>query len=259
MEFSKIYANGCSFTCAGGINFEFVRRKYKEILNIDLDDDYIKYAYPNIIGNEFNIEVINQSVSGGSVNRLIRKTYQYVYDNQSSISETLFILELPPMWRDEIYCNKLDRFMNVTSGTILMQSNEMKDIANGFDVTDIRKVHENLQSYFYNFVNTDIEYKKSMNNLLGLIHFLKHNDITVLLIDNTIFEKFLHINNTHHNFNFVKFDNFEMQEWFIKNKWTINDELGTKDVDGHAGINGNQQIANKILNYLYKNKIIDKN
>jgi hypothetical protein len=252
MEFSKIYANGCSFTCAGGINFKFVRDKYKEILNIDLDEDYIKYAYPNIIGNELNIEVINQATSGGSINRLIRKTYQYVYDNKISIDNSLFILELPPMWRDEIYCNKLDRFMNVTWGTINMASNDMTDVANGYDYSDMQKVYENLKSYFYNFVNTDIEYKKSMNNLLGLIHFLKNNNITVLLIDNTLFEKFLRINNIHHNFNFVNFDNFEMQRWFIENKWTINDELGS-NVDGHAGIEGNQKIAKKILNYLYKN------
>lgn len=256
MKFNKIYANGCSFTCAGGINFSFVREKYKQILNIDLVDDYIQYAYPNVIGKKLNLDVVNQAASGGSINRLIRKTYQYFYDNRNEIEKTLFILELPPMWRDEIYCNKLDRFMNITWGTIKQATNDMTDVANGYDVSDIRQVHQNIQSYFYNFVNIDVEYKKSMNNLLGLIHFLKSNNIEVILIDNTLFKKFLLINNLKTNLNFVDFDNIEMQYWFIENKLTINDELGIK-IDGHAGLEGNVQISNKVLDYLYNNKIFD--
>jgi hypothetical protein len=91
--FTKIYANGCSFTKAGGLDQSDIRQKYKKILNVDLDDDYIQYAYPNILSKKLKVPIINEAESGGSVNRLIRKTYEYVYKNQSTISETLFILE----------------------------------------------------------------------------------------------------------------------------------------------------------------------
>lgn len=255
--FTKIYANGCSFTGAGGLNFEYIRKKYLEILGIRLDDDYIQYAYPNILGNELSIDVHNEATSGGSMNRLIRKTYQYVYDNQSTISETLFILELPPMWREEIYSNQLDRLMNVTWGTIKEPATDMTDVAAGYDIGDLKKIHKELESYFYNFINTDFEYKKSMNNFLGLMYFLKHKNINVILIDNTFFEEFLQTNNLKNDFNFVNFDNMQMCAWFAKNKLTINDELGIK-IDGHAGINGNIQIANIVLRYLISNKFISK-
>jgi len=258
MEFNKIYANGCSFTGAGGLNFKFIRDKYKLILNMDLSDDYIQYAYPNIIAKALNADIINEAVSGGSMNRLIRKTYQYVYDNKASVENTLFILELPPMWRDEIYSNKLDRLMNITWGSIKEPSNDLTDMAAGYDITDMQKIHTELQSYFYNFVNTDFEYKLSMNNFLGLMCFLIHNNIKVILIDNTSFENFLHRNGFKNDYNFVKFDNMEMQEWFVINKLRINDELKEK-VDGHAGIEGNRRIAQIILSYLYKQKLISKN
>jgi hypothetical protein len=256
--FKKIYANGCSFTGAGGLNFAYVRKKYLEILGIKLDDDYIQYAYPNIVASKLTIDVQNEAVSGGSMNRLIRKTYQYVYDNQSSISETLFILELPPQWREEVYSNYLDRLMNVTWGTIKEPATDMTDVALGYDIGDLKKIHKELESYFYNFINTDFEYKKSMNNFLGLMYFLKYNNAKVILIDNTFFEEFLQTNNLKHDFNFVKFNNMQMQRWFVVNKLTINDELDTK-LDGHAGIDGNEKIADIIINYLHKNKFISKN
>jgi hypothetical protein len=255
--FNKIYTNGCSFTCAGGFNFKHIRDKYIELLNIKLDDDYIQYAYPNIVGRELQLNVVNEAIPGGSINRLIRKTYQYVYDNQNRISDTLFILELPPMWREEVYSNHLDRLVNVTWGTIKQPATDMTDIAGGFDASDLKKIHKELESYFYNFVNTDFEYRKSMNNLLGLMYFLKHNNIDVVMIDNTFFENFLHTNNLKNDFNFISFGNMEMQKWFSVNNLTINDELGIV-VDGHAGLDGNEKIADVVLNYLYNNKFITK-
>ncbi len=258
MEFNKIYTNGCSFTGAGGLNFKFVRDKYKQILNIDLSDDYIQYAYPNVISKALNIDIINDAVSGGSVNRLIRKTYQYVYDNQHTISDTLFILEIPPMWRDEVYSNQLDRLMNLTWGTIKTPDKDLTDVAAGYDISDMKKVHKELQSYFYNFVNTDFEYKRSMNSMLGLMYFLKHKNIKVVLIDNASFQNFLHRNGLEHDFNFISFGQYEMQEWFVMNRLRIDDELKVK-IDGHAGVEGNKEIARIVLNYLYKSKFIKKN
>jgi hypothetical protein len=242
--FNKIYANGCSFTKAGGLDQLAIREKYKKILNIDLDNDYIQYAYPNIVSKKLKVPIDNEAVSGGSVNRLIRKTYEYVYKNQSTIFETLFILELPTMWRDEIYSNYLDKPININS---VMIDNHSMD----------KELLKNLQSYFYNFVNIEFEYKKTMNNLLGLMYFLKHNNLNVILLDNANFEYFLKSNKLKHDFKFISFGDKTMHRWFNFNKLTINDELGI-DIDGHAGIVGNEKIADIVLNYLDDNKIYKK-
>ena len=244
--FNKIYANGCSFTKAGGLDQPYIRQKYKKILNIELSPNFIQYAYPNIISKKLNVPIINEAESGSSINRLIRKTYEYVYKNQSTILETLFILELPTMWRDEIYSNYLDRTMNINL-SIIESDNVMNE-----------ELLKNLQSYFYNFVNIEFDYKKTMNNLLGLMYFLKHNNLNVILLDNCSFELFLKNNYPKHDLNFVPFDNKLMHEWFAQNKLKINDELGI-DIDGHAGIGGNEKIAEIVLDYLNDNKIYSKN
>jgi hypothetical protein len=46
-----------------------------------------------------------------------------------------------------------------------------------------------------------------------------------------------------------------MSDWFMENKLRIDDELKIK-IDGHAGLNGNKEIANIVLKYLNKNKLI---
>jgi GTPase SAR1 family protein len=249
-SFNKIYANGCSFSCAGGLNYELIRREYKDILNISIDN-YIEYAYPNVIANLLNINIFNDAESGGSLNRIIRTTYQYIYNNQIDISNTLFILEVPPGWRDEIYSNKLDRFMNVTWGTINILDNNFGDIANGDNILDIKEVHSNLVSSFNNFTNTDIEIQKSMNNFLGLLSFMKLQNIKFVIIDNAGFETFLKSINYKNNFDFIWFEDKQMHIWFMESKLTISDELGIK-IDGHAGIEGNIKIAEIILKYLSK-------
>ena len=96
-----------------------------------------------------------------------------------------------------------------------------------------------------------------MNNFLGLMYFLKHKNITTILIDNTFFEEFLQTNNLKHNFNFVNFNNMQMVNWFTTNNLTISNELGIK-IDGHAGLNGNIQISQIVLKYLINNKFIEK-
>lgn len=260
--FKRIYANGCSFTCAGGLDDKNIRKKYKEILDINLEDDYIQYAYPNIVAKKLNLSITNESQSGGSVNRVIRKTYEYVYKNSSTISETLFILELPPMWREEIYSNEFNRVLNICPATITDPDSGIPAAFNGYKTNDIKNLSKNLQSYFYNFINVEFEYKKSMNNLLGLLHFLKNNNIRFVLIDNCFFEKFLRENNLNTNlsinfnneFDFISFSDIAMYVWFSENKMTINDELGI-NMDGHAGYYGNQKIANIVLDYIRNKKL----
>jgi hypothetical protein len=256
MKFDKIYANGSSFTCAGGLNSPLIRGMYKSLLNLNLSDDYIQYAYPNIIAKKLKVNIINEAASVGSVNRVIRKTYEYIYKNPPILLETLFILELPPMWRDEIYSNEFDKPMNINVG-VFTDPKVGISAALGKKINNVTNVQKNLESYFYNFVNFEFDYKKTMNNLLGLMYFLKHNNLNVILLDNCEFEKFLKDNYPKHDFNFINFDNQLMYNWFDINMLKINDELGNNiERDNHAGIVGNQQIANIVLNYLDNKSLV---
>ena len=149
MSFNSIYVNGSSFSCGNGLDLIEIKKIYKEKLNIEIQN-HIDFSYPNIIATNFETKIINEAVPGGSLNRLIRKTYQFIFDKKNISKNTLFILELPPMWRDEFYSNKLDRFINITWGTIKNPTKDLTNIRNGYDVSDILKIYDDLTNCFDN-------------------------------------------------------------------------------------------------------------
>ena len=243
MKYKMLYVNGCSFSCSGGLNWEDVKSQYKSKLNITIDN-HLDFAYPNIVAKELNIDIINDSIQGGSLNRLIRRTYEYIYKND--VTKTLFILELPPMWRDELYSFKLDRLVNITWGVIKNPNTDKTEIANGYDSKDINYVYRDIINYFDNFVDIDFETNKSMNNLLGLLSYMQLNNISFKLLDCCDFESFLKTHNLKNNYDFVKFDGKSINNWFKDEKLSINDELAIS-IDNHLGIEGNKIAANILL------------
>ncbi len=257
MKFDKIYVNGCSFSCAGGLHWDIHKKLYKDKLSIHIDN-HMDLAYPSLIANYFNVSITNESIPGGSVNRLVRKTYEYLFKNISNLKGTLIILEIPPMWRDELWSNKLDRPLNVTSGLIKAPDTDLTDISNGYGRHEFKKIYNEVMVYFDSFVNPDFEDKKSFNSIIGLIAYIKELGLDYIILDNSHFHYYLEkIGLKKSNYNFCFFENIEMQNWFRVKRLTIDDELGMKNVDGHAGIEGNKQISKFVIDYINKN-ILDK-
>jgi hypothetical protein len=253
-EIKSIYVNGCSFSCSGGMHWEAVRKSYKDIHNIDITDDNVKdYGYANLIAKHYNLEIINESIPGGSTNRLIRKTYEYIHANVDKINETIFILELPPGWRDEFYSNVLNRTINLTCGLIYSPDTDLTEVANGYPPGDVKMFYNEFLNYFQNFVDFPFEDMKTCNNLVGLLSFIKLKNLKYILIDGIGFEKYL--TNKHlqiDEYNFCKFDSeYLMYRWFVNNKLTISDELGIQ-IDGHAGVLGNKKISDIVIKYIKK-------
>jgi hypothetical protein len=250
VNFKNLYVNGCSFSCGNGLDLIEIKQLYKDKLSIDIDN-HLNFAYPNILAKKYNLSIINEAVPGGSLNRMIRKTYNYIFNNVDILSDTLFVLEIPPMWRDEFYSNKLDRLINVTWGTLKHPHSDLTNIRNGYDVSDILSIHGDLENYFKNFVDIDFEEKKSMKNMLGLLSYLIINNLNYILIDCSGFDDFLKKNGLKDEYNFLWFDNKKMHHWIDDNKLRISDELNI-EIDRHAGIEGNKIIAERLEEYINK-------
>lgn len=254
MEFNKIYANGCSFTCGGGLHWDTTKKLYKEKFNIDIKN-HLDYAYPNVLGDKLNINVINDAVPGGSINRLVRTTYKYIFKNLNDIKGTLFILEIPPAWRDEMYSNELKRVINVTGDTI-GSIRDNTDAANGHNKDDIKRIHQPLRDYFYNFVDISYDNFKFNTALIGLLSYLKLHNLNYLIIDSDVFDNFNKDNNLPNDYNYVWFEGRRMCEWISLNKLLITDETNGDIHDAHAGIGGNISIAKHLYQHLTKEKKI---
>ena len=88
------------------------------------------------------MDLVNDSVPGASIQRVVRTTYDYIFKNKDNLKDTLFILEIPPCWRDEFYSTEYKRYFNITIGSIY-SPNDDTDVASGNNPNDFRNLHKN--------------------------------------------------------------------------------------------------------------------
>ena len=92
MKYNNIYSCGSSFSCAGGLNWFEVQTLYNDIHNIKINN-HIECSYPNLISKNNDLSITNDSIPGGSANRMIRKTFDYIHNHQDESTKSLFLLE----------------------------------------------------------------------------------------------------------------------------------------------------------------------
>ena len=131
MQFNKIYLNGCSFMWGMNHSNPTTFPYFEETKDIDTSHgthynghtqfnnyDWVRQKY-NIAGrlkeHYTDIDIIDQSIYGGSLKRVVRKTYNWIINNYESAKDTLFILEWPVGVRNEMYVPMQNRYVNYTS------------------------------------------------------------------------------------------------------------------------------------------------
>lgn len=249
---NNIFVSGGSQCIGGGFIWDDVKKVYQN-KNIHINNN-LDVSYPKLLSDKLGVSLINEGAPGGSITRMIRKTYEFLFNNE--YENTLIILEVPPGWRDEYYSNELKRHVNMTIGNVL-SFDEDTDIACGNSPDDIKKIHKDVTNHFYNFIDDKLHKEKMMLNLLGLISYLKLKNIKHLIIDTGDFDTFLSIRNQSRDYNFVWFsDKFEypMWQWINENKLTIQDETEGLSNDQHMGIEGNKMVADKLYKMLMNEK-----
>lgn len=241
---NALYVNGCSFSCAGGLDISEVKELYLD--KGIVIDNHLDFSWPVILANKLNLKLVNNSVQGGSINRLIRTTYEHLLKTEFS-KDFYYILELPPVWRDEIYSTKLKRFVNITHGNLKNPEFDRTEEVNGYSKSDFLKIHNNAIKWFESFVDYDVEKRKTLLDLIGLISTLKQKEINFLVLENDEYFRIELLKNE------LQFNYLLMDKSFNNSFSTIKDEIGF--FDKHMGINGNKEAAEKIYNYLIKNGI----
>jgi len=249
---NNLFVSGGSQCYGGGFLWDYVKEAYK-IIDITIDNNF-QHTYPTLLGQKLNLEVINEGAPGGSITRMIRKTYEYIFEK--GVLDTIFILEVPPGWRDEFYSNEYKRYFNMTIGSIL-SPNDDTDVACGNRVQDLHSIHKDISNYFYNFIDYDLHKEKMMLNLLGLISYLKLNNAKYVLIDTGDFHTYLSRKKQQLNYNFLWFSqNYEypMWEWADKEKLLIKDETNGLVKDEHMGIEAHKKVSEMIYNMIKSEK-----
>ena len=114
----KLYVNGCSFSYGNTLNN--------------------KLAWPDFIED---FDVINESWIGSSNKRIIRRTIEYIQNN--NIEDTFFVIQLSDWVRDEWYDTEFDTWIGMCKDSVVLDDRS-------YNRSDID--HEELHRKVINYV-----------------------------------------------------------------------------------------------------------
>ena len=194
MQFNQIYTNGCSFMWGVGHNNPDIFQFFDETKHIDTSHgthyegktlfnnyDWVRKQF-NIAGRlkeYYNVPVIDESIYGGSLQRVVRKTYNWILNNDDKVKDTLFILEWPIGIRNEIYIPLQKRYVNYTANF------------DNFDNIDPYLHRLMINEIAPNFFSEGIAFIEDLHSLIGLVSYLKSmGGKCLILLDEFPFENF---------------------------------------------------------------------
>jgi hypothetical protein len=218
-----------------------------------------KYNYASRIAQHFGVEFINESIFGGSLDRLYRKTINYIINSDSEdLKNTLFILEIPPMGRNEMYFTNQNRYCNFTSG------NDNFDFINDDNFEFIKKYNDKC-------LDVEVIAKNELSKIYTLIQLFESKGISYIFIQTDDrftaipkqSNKYIEYKNArkiqqkinNHSVQFIlnnqnQPDYYDIASWIRESKSTFRDHTNGFSFDGHNSIDGSKKIAEQIINYI---------
>jgi hypothetical protein len=265
------YFNGCSFTQGGGLETENdvdwnerdsngvepplidgrrdVLKKYKQKHGIPYWKTRLDMAYPAVFSEMTGIETINDAKSGGGVERLIRKTQNFLMENWDKKDNILLILEIPDYSRLEFYSKKYKDYLlfNYTIG----QDNDIED---WFVCRDYAyRTHNDENNYLrtqFQSIRDSILYPKEIirninSQLINFLSQLKLNNINFYITKDADYSLI--------QYKGIKFSDRVIPfgspyEFAQNNSGCIKDEIDIDDV--HPGVFGHQKYAKELVQFL---------
>ena len=187
----QIYVNGSSFSDGYGLNIS----EYLEVLN-SYNGEYPSYkedskvlnkfkkenSWPGVLESLINIPVINEASFGGSWERVIRMTFDYIL-KQKDPTKTLYILEMPNDERHDWWSVADEKYKKVT----YMCSTEDYVAQNGeiFNKDEVKTI----KSFYTQFGNERRKWYDELKKLIMFSSFLKSKSIDFLILatEQTVF------------------------------------------------------------------------
>lgn len=275
-RFKLAYFNGCSFTQGGGLETAVdvdwnerdengneppltdgrrdVLKKYKDTYGMPYWNSRLDVAYPAIFSSLSSIKTINDAKSGGGIQRLVRKTFNFVSENFDKKDELLLFLEIPDYSRLEFYSNhfKDHLLFNYT----INDKNEVSD--DWFVCRDYAKrVHNDdnnqLRPYFNaitkSILNPKEIFQKLNIELINLLSFLKLNEIEFYITKEPDYG-LVGIKQSLFSEHLVPFGS--PHQYALQNRGQISDEIDIDDT--HPGVLCHKEYG-KLINSYLKDKL----
>lgn len=274
-RFKIAYFNGCSFTQGGGLEtindvdwnerdengFEKdlkdgrrdVLKIYNEIYGMPYWNSRLDVAYPSIFANITHLETINDSQSGGGIERLIRTTQDFVSDNWDIKNKIILVLELTDFQRLELYSNTYEKYIlfNYNINHLTNKIDEWfscRDYANRVHSDDNNYLTPILKPFVQECLNPKQIFQKLTRDLVNFLSFLQLNGIEFFITEELNYEM---IGIKEKLFSERVLPIGSSYQWAQNNKGRIIDEVPIEDV--HPGVLGHRGYAKELVSYLESN------
>lgn len=270
MRFKNLYCNGCSTMAGGGL--EVVKsdllKYYKDTYGVEWKSER-DIMWPKLVADYFNLEIFDYSKSGAGVERFIRETYEFIESNNDIINDTIFFIECPVIW------NKVDVWSNYDNEYVICNT-DLKYDDRGKSLNQLETIHLS-KDYFYDSKTEKIELenrikselkaamiktwnpnqytKKIMQNLVGLISFMKLKNLEFYILPSAINITYLETNikDIHNHFLNLEIDGEKHQSDFHNwqgHRYTISKETNDIFIDTHGGYFAHKRWAEEVIKKL---------
>lgn len=265
--FKLFYVNGCSHSEGGGLEDPSIRGDsrlpyYEKYYGVTWKNKK-EVNYGSRLSEILNIPCVNESKSGGGVDRVIRKTYDFLSQNWSDREKLFLILEKPDSSRSDIFYNKTKEYHIVNTentGKELLFSCATRDywIDKKFK-EDMGNYQEDFKIWYKNHYDFNQKSLMDEKNFIGLYSFCKLNKIRIILMNRhtNIFENIISESDV---IKFGNSKNFEISKWCEENKKSITYEMNSVGIninDGHPGFFGHIEYSIGVAKFLGYDKEIN--
>lgn len=264
MDFTKydyFYVNGCSHVEGGGLEEPSLRDDsviplYKKLYNVEWSSR-TEVNFSTRLSNLIGLKCVNHGKCGASTDRVVRTTYDFLYENWENRHKFFIILENPDPSRSDVFLTDLKEYFIVNSHNDENSEKIFSSCTREYFNKDIRKIdyqyEEKLKNWFKNHYSFEEKLKSDDKCFVGLYSFCKFNNIKIFVM-----------NKSTHYFNYVfkkedvicfnekKYGHwmYDINNWCRTNKLTIADELNGLSDDGHPGYFGHIKYAEKLYEFL---------
>ena len=269
-NYDTIYFNGCSFTEGGGFEAgkTHVVSAYKKQYGFEYKNEK-EVCYPTIVQNLLpDVKVINEAKSGSGTERVIRKTWEYIFKHRlDKVKRTIFILELPgSVSRLDLFSNK--EFKHLVGNLEFNNKGKVNDTQVVFDWIygpaldeEYRnKLRRIIKEYSEEFIHPELKEKQVAYSLFGLANFMLMHNIEFYFTGATGYTEYqLNLQYDYPTFNVEHILQLKIGNEYYNNivrfagetKTQICDEIGVDITpDGHPGFQAHREWGEAIVDFL---------
>lgn len=251
------YVNGSSHTKGGGFETSDVGGWFSE----DMQDYYLKHynvtwksceevSFASRLSKLLDIKVVNEAIQGGSLDRVIRKTYEFIESHWDERHKYFIILETPDASRLDLYYKPLKQHLIVNDDNNGSLFGTTSYFPKQLGVDDIQ---DDFKFYAEKFYDLDRHHKDNERKLIGLYSFCKKEKIRLKLMSGFRLHNYYDAYDETDIISGLDSDKFDLISWCIENKKQIKHETNFEIIDGHPGYFAHIEYAQILKDWLDKN------